>query len=75
MLKVTKEELNDFLEKYPNKLDVSLVTFCEPPVKLFYDFSIAEGYEAVVARIGYKYDKEGELLEDDFQILNQSKSN
>jgi hypothetical protein len=47
---VTREEFQEYLKTYPNKLDFSCLTICEPPLGCYYDFTTGkEGFDARVA--------------------------
>ena len=47
---VTKEEFDAFIAAYPKELKTSVNAMCFPEMIQYYDFSIAEGYDAIVAQ-------------------------
>lgn len=69
--KVTKEEFDNFIKLYPNKLKTNCHTICEPPMVSFNDFSIAKYWpESMVASIvkNSSWDKN---QKDDYYIDKQ----
>jgi len=56
---VTKEEFDKFIAEYPRKLDRSVVAMCFPEMIMYYDFTIAEGWDAVVCKKQPIYKGEG----------------
>ena len=46
----TKDEFDAFIDAYPNEIKISVNGMCFPEIIMFYDFSIAEGWDAVVAK-------------------------
>ena len=49
MQKVSKEKFDEFISAYPNPLVCSVDAIVEPPTTNYYDFSIGDGYRAIVA--------------------------
>lgn len=49
MQKVSKEKFDEFISAYPNPLACSVDAIVEPPSTKYYDFSIGDGYMAIVA--------------------------
>jgi hypothetical protein len=47
--KVTKEEFEDFIKNYKNKLEIDINGAFEPPIKTYNDFSLGNWPESVVA--------------------------
>jgi len=67
MITATKEEYDSFIMNYPNKLERSVLTFCEPPVVQFNDFSNDKIWpESVVAQYqelyGTNYKPNGKIV-------------
>ena len=51
-VKVSKEVFQQFLDKYPNKLEYNFTGFCEPPFGTYNDFSSGNVWpKSVVAKI------------------------
>ena len=49
--RVSKKELQEFLNKYPRKLDVNVTGICDPPLLTYNDFELANRWPySVVAR-------------------------
>ena len=47
---VTKDEFDAFIDAYPNEIKISVNAMCFPEMVMYYDFSTATGYDAVVAQ-------------------------
>jgi hypothetical protein len=52
---VSKEEFQEFLAKYPRKLEHDCSGIPEPPVDTYNDFSLGVWPESIVARISRDY--------------------
>ncbi len=84
MKRVTHDEFHDFINNYPNKLEIDIVHFCEPPLKQYNDFSLGNWPESVVASCLFfrdepyftsaiaDYVRKGEYLEAKWSIRDYS---
>jgi hypothetical protein len=67
LVKVTKEEFDDFIKSYPDNYERSCIGICEPPVLNYYELSFGKAcIEALFAQIILKTAM-GEK-EDDYYI-------
>lgn len=48
---VTKEEFQDFVRNYPNKLEWNVSGACDPPLGSYNDFTLGNWSESVVAKV------------------------
>ncbi len=46
---VTESESFDLLKKYPNKVERDVKYFCEPPVVAYYDWTLGNSDESMIA--------------------------
>lgn len=63
--KVTKEQFDKFINKYPNQLETSVNFMCEPHFRGYYDFS--DGKNSINGIVGFRvllkiYGKEDEYF-------------
>lgn len=68
LTKVSKQEFEDFLENYPNKLIRDKVRICEPPMSNFLDDSIQGDdryFDIIVATIVHEWLKDGKTDDGD----------
>lgn len=53
---VSKEELNEFVKKYPRKLAIDVTGISDPPLKTFNDFELANRWPYSIVARHYCYD-------------------
>ena len=63
--KVAKSDFDTFIAFYPRKLERHLVTFGEPPLLMFNDFTIGKYPESIVAG---KYCREDDGGQDEYWV-------
>lgn len=52
MNEVSKEEFDEYISNYPNKLEIDVTGICEPPLKTYNDFTNNKAWpESVVASV------------------------
>jgi hypothetical protein len=54
--KVTKEEFEKFIEKYPGKLETDVARMFEPPLKTWNDFAKADKWPESAVAFCHLYD-------------------
>ena len=67
-IKVEKTEFDEFIKKYPNALTKHMITYFEPPLLTYNDFSISNYPNSIVATVK-TIDDNHELNE--YRILNK----